>query len=129
MGQAILAGLKLLEERKEQYKKNGVIYYRPWLFLITDGAPQGEPLETTRQAVQQVKAAEAARKVVFFAVGVEGANMKLLGKIANPKRPPVRLRGLQFNRLFQWLSKSAEKIAHSQVGEMVPLPPVDWGTA
>jgi uncharacterized protein YegL len=126
MGSGILKALDLINSRKEQYRTNGVAYYRPWIFLITDGAPQGEPLDVTRQAVQRIKADEAAKKMVFFAVGVEGANFKLLTKIS--VRPPLKLRGLRFVDMFVWLSKSTERIAHSREGEQIALPPVDWGS-
>ena len=66
------------------------------------------------------------KKVVFFAVGVEGANMKLLSKIS--VRQPLKLKGLRFVDMFVWLSKSTERIAHSREGEQVALPPVDWGS-
>lgn len=126
MGTAIIQALDLLDARKAQYRANGVAYYRPWVFLITDGAPRGEPLEVTREAAHRIKADESAKKVVFFAVGVAGANMKLLGKIS--ARQPLQLDGLRFVDMFVWLSKSTERIAHSREGEQVALPPVDWGS-
>jgi uncharacterized protein YegL len=126
MGGGILKALDLIDVRKEQFRTNGVAYYRPWIFMITDGAPRGEPIDVTRQAVQRLKAQEAAKKVVFFAVGVERANMKLLAKIS--VRPPLKLRGLRFVDMFVWLSKSTERIAHSREGEQIALPPVDWGS-
>jgi uncharacterized protein YegL len=126
MGTGILTALDLLDARKQQYRTNGVAYYRPWVFMITDGTPKGEALEVTREAVQRVKAEEAAKKVVFFTVGVEGANFKLLSKIS--VRQPLKLKGLRFVDMFVWLSKSTERIAHSREGEQVALPPVDWGS-
>jgi len=125
MGTGIITALDLIDARKAQYQANGVAYYRPWVFLITDGAPKGEDLEVTRQAAQRVRADEADKKVAFFAVGVEGANMKVLTKIS--VRPPLKLKGLRFVDMFVWLSKSTERVAHSREGEQVALPPVDWG--
>ncbi len=127
MGTAILRALDLIATRKQKYKANGVAYYRPWVVLITDGEPQGEDLQMVRRAIERVHQEEAANKLMFLAVGVDGANMKLLTKIA--VRPPVKLKGLQFTDLFLWLSKSAEKIAYSQVGQQVELPPCEQWSA
>ena len=120
---AIVRALDLLETRKERYRANGVPYSRPWVFLITDGMPQGDTLEVTRQAVQRIRVAEEARKAAFFAVGVEGANMKLLARIS--VRPPLQLTGLRFGELFVWLSASTARAALAYADEQLALPPGD----
>jgi uncharacterized protein YegL len=119
LGTGLLKALDLLEVRKAEYRKQGLPCFRPWVFLVTDGMPQGEPWEVTREALQRVKAAEAARKVVLFAVGVEGANTKFLARLA--ERPPLYLAGLRFVELFTWLSASAGRLASAASGP-VELP-------
>jgi uncharacterized protein YegL len=125
LGAGILFGLDHLETREAWCQFNEVPYSRPWVVLITDGMPQGEPLETTRLAIQRIRNVESARLAVFFAVGIEGANMPLLARIA--VRPAVKLRKLCFADLFTWVAAS---IASDAVLDdtSVALPPIDWGT-
>ena len=92
MGEAIVYALDLMEQRKETYKNNGVQYYRPWVFLITDGAPT----DSWQNAARRIREMEAQRRMLFFAVGVAGADMNKLRQIALPERPPVMLNGLDF---------------------------------
>ena len=122
MGEAIEYALDLLESRKTAYKDNGILYYRPWVFLITDGAPTDD----WKYAAQRVKEAEASRRLCFFAVGVQGADFDTLKQIA-PERPPVMLNGLDFRSLFVWLSTSMKRVSSGKVGEAVALPAVGWG--
>lgn len=124
MGEAIEYALDLLERRKETYKVNGIQYYRPWVFLITDGAPT----DSWQNAAYRVREAEAQRRLLFFAVGVQGADLSKLRQIAPLERPPVLLNGLDFRSMFQWLSTSMKRVSSSQVGgTMVSLPAVGWG--
>lgn len=39
MGHALLKAVEAVERRKQQYKEQGINYYRPWIWLITDGYP------------------------------------------------------------------------------------------
>lgn len=125
MGGAIHKALDMIQARKQQYRANGVAYYRPWVFMITDGEPQGEPESIVEAAAQRLRSDEAAKRVAFFAVGVEGANMQRLAQIV--VRTPVKLVGLNFTEMFVWLSRSMEKVAQSRTDEQVALPPPGWG--
>jgi uncharacterized protein YegL len=126
MGTAIHQALDMLHRRKEQYRTSGVAYYRPWVFMITDGEPQGEPDEVVARAAQRVKDEEAQKRLAFFAVGVENANMARLQEIA--ERTPIKLSGLNFDDMFVWLSASMQAVAQSRPDEQLALPPPDWGT-
>lgn len=123
MGEAIRSSLALLNKRKEIYKQNGLDYFRPWMFVITDGKPTDKGWEA---AARQVKEEERRKSVLFYAVGVEKADMQVLSQFSD-QRTPLKLKGLAFNEMFQWLSKSLSVIAHSRPGEQSPLPPVGWG--
>jgi len=125
-GAAIHQALDMIQARKEQYRANGIVYYRPWVFMITDGEPQGEPDDVVKIAADRIKEDEESKRVVFFAVGVENANMTRLGEIV--VRTPVKLKGLNFVDMFQWLSRSMQAVSHSKVGDQVALPPPGWST-
>lgn len=126
MGSAIHAALDMIHVRKAQFRAHGIAYYRPWIFLVTDGEPQGEPDEVITHAAERIREAEAARRVAFFAVGVEGADMARLTEIS--VRTPVRLIGLNFVEMFIWLSASMQRVSQSRRDEQVALPPAGWGT-
>jgi uncharacterized protein YegL len=125
MGSAIHKGLDMVSSRKAQYSANGVAYYRPWVFLITDGEPQGEPDSLIEQAAQRIREDEDNKRVAFFAVGVEGANMTRLSQLTS--RSPLKLVGLNFQEMFIWLSASMQRVSQSRMDEQIPLPPPGWG--
>ena len=121
MGQAIDAGLDLLQERKRQYKENGIAYYRPWIFLVSDG----EPNDAWDDAVERVHMEVQYGGLAFFVVGVEPrANMEMLSVIASPQQPPVKLTNLKFSEMFVWLSRSQQRVSRSKIGEQIPTLPV-----
>lgn len=126
MGEAIERALSSLEERKTVYKEQGIGYYRPWVFLITDGAPT----DGTRwqEATQKIHQMEKENRLSFFAVGVEGADKAILEQISPPGKPPYFLKDLKFKELFRWVSASVKRVSVGKVGgDMMALPPVsDW---
>jgi uncharacterized protein YegL len=126
IGSAIHKALDIVQARKAQYRTGGIAYYRPWIFLITDGAPQGEPEGVVEDAARRIAEDERNKRVAFFAVGVENADMDKLATIAS--RAPVKLKGLDFVEMFVWLSASMQRVSQSQVGDQIALPPPGWST-
>lgn len=122
MGQAVEVALDAIENRKRDYKAAGVDYYRPWILLISDGMPTDD----ITKASARVAEAENAKKLSFFAVGVEGADMTKLSQLS-PAREPMKLQGVKFGELFVWLSASQSAVSASQPGDKVALPsPSGW---
>lgn len=126
MGAGIHKALDMVQERKSLYRANGIAYYRPWVFMITDGEPQGEMDHLVEQAAIRLQDDEANKRVAFFSVGVENANMMRLNQIA--VRTPLKLKGLNFIEMFVWLSASMSAVSHSQIDEQIALPPIGWGS-
>lgn len=115
MGAAVHQAIDMLEERKQIYKANGIAYYRPWLFLITDGAPNDE----WEAAAARATDGDAANSFALFAIGVDDADFDVLQRFTN--RKPLTLRGNRFREMFLWLSRSLRSVSRSTPGEEVPL--------
>lgn len=121
IGGAITMAIDLINKRKQVYKEHGVGYYKPWIILITDGAPT----DNWSRAAQLVSDGEANKNFSFFAIGVEGANMDTLRQLS--VREPMKLKGLMFREFFLWLSGSLSSVSSKNPGENNKLlPPSGW---
>ena len=109
MGEAIEEGLRMLKSRKQQYREAGISPYRPWVFLITDGAPTDD----TKRAITAIREGEEKREFSFY------ADMGMLSELS--VRAPLRLKGLAFSELFRWLSNSLSSVSRSNVGDQIAL--------
>jgi uncharacterized protein YegL len=124
LGGAVNLALDKLEERKQVYRNSGLSYYRPWIFLVTDGQPTDG--SQWQSAAERLKEAESKKKVAFFAVGVEGADLNTLAQLS--LRQPLHLKELNFRDMFVWLSTSLTNVSHSTTTQEVPLQsPLSWG--
>ena len=124
MGAGIERALDLVDARKKMYRETGVTYYRPRVFMITDGVPDGESAEVVDRAAKRLQVAEASSAVAFFAVAVGNADTQSLSRIV--VRTPLELEGLCFDDLFVWLSASMQSVSQSRPGETVVLPRMNW---
>lgn len=113
MGEALKLSLDMLDERKEKYKASGVDYYQPWLVFMTDGRPEGgDPALLNEQIARITNLVNNKRLTVFpIAIG-ESVDMSVLSKIS-PNRAPLKLKGLNFQEFFTWLSKSVSVVSQS----------------
>ncbi|MCY4413843.1 MAG: VWA domain-containing protein [Alphaproteobacteria bacterium] len=128
LGQGVRMGFQQLTRRCSLFKEAGVGFYRPWMFLVTDGAPTDGNL--WKEVVEDVRVAVEEQKMLFFTVGVEGADLRILRAIAPKSSPPILLQDMRFEELFSWLSVSVCQMSRSSGGEntLYKLPPVDnWG--
>ena len=91
MGEAIETGLALLKSRKDKYKDNGISYYRPWVFLITDGAPT----DNWQRATALIHEGEEKEAFSFFPIAVQGADLSVLKQLTAINQP-IKLSGLKF---------------------------------
>jgi len=136
MGAGINMALDEIESRKQQYRAAGLEYFRPWLFLLTDGSPDaGSEFE---RAVVRLNAAESKSGVTVFAVGVgNSVNFETLTRLSKQRRP-LKLDGLNFRDMFQWLSNSMSAVSNSNnsgadesdlqsLTEQIQLAPPGWG--
>ena len=131
MGEAVCVATDMVAARKEVYKQSGVDYYRPWIFLITDGAPTDADTAHWSEAVGRVLDGDnderGGKKFSFFSVGVQGTDFTYLRTLS--AREPLLLQGLKFQELFSWLSASMRSISSSGTDDRVDLEnPGGWGS-
>ena len=127
MNEGILKALDEIEMRKQLYREQGVGHYRPWLFVLTDGCPTDDNLES--KAISALRSAIDNQKVTYMPMGIgAGADLEQLKKYY-PENWPTKITlsasKQDFQDAFQWLSASLSVISHSnpQTQSTVNLPP------
>jgi uncharacterized protein YegL len=109
-------GINMVKQRKDWYKSTGQKYYRPWVIMITDGAPDDDQRTNLMALSSEIQAGMANKDYCFMAIGVDGADVNVLQSISTSEIPPRMLNGLKFAAFFKWLSST---IASVQGGQSV----------
>lgn len=120
-GAALNEALNAVEERKAKYKESGIQYYRPVVLWVSDGL-QTDDVSEARSRIAEYS---EKKKLTFFPVAVEGADLDAMTDIAG--KQALKLKGVEFGELFSWLSASAASVSASQPGDTVTAPsPAGW---
>jgi uncharacterized protein YegL len=123
LGVGVRLALQRIAEQVKKYNDAGIACNRPWVWMISDGAPTDPDWE---DAARECREAVDRGKVVVFAIGTEGADHKALAKFTDRV---VMLHGLKFAELFLYLSRTASVGSRSAPGaEVQAPPPTGWGT-
>ena len=122
---ATRAGIDMIKARKEWYRNSGQTCYRPYLILITDGYPDSD--QDVPGLALEIKNLAQNKSLNFWPIAVKGADMDMLARIAADKQegslPPMTLEGLEFVKLFTWLSDSFKIISNSKEGKKTDISP------
>jgi uncharacterized protein YegL len=130
LADALNRAMDLIDERKMYYRNNGIGYYQPWVFILTDGEPDNDALWPSASA-RVLQAANSKRATVFAWLTQCDPNdpraQKALRKLAEVAPKPLFLDGARFDEIFVWLSKSLTAVSNSREGDRVQTP-VPTGT-
>jgi len=114
----IREALRMVEERSRFYRRSGTEPYKPWIILVTDGAP----LDDISAVAREVLTAQETGKVRFIALGVGDYNSATLKRLTDVV---FRMEGTDFSSFFNWVSKSMRSVSQSSPGEKPSLPPLE----
>lgn len=127
MKEALELAMLKVNQRKQSYVQHGISYYRPWIFLLTDGAPtddRGLPSDSYRSLIHPLELAAQEQKFTLFTVGidVDARGRDVLNDLSRPfKGRCLDLDNLRFEEMFLWLSGSLSRVSQSTPGEQVQL--------
>ncbi len=125
LNQAIITGLDAIDCRKQEYKDIGVDYWRPWIFLLTDGIPTDD--EYFPDAHRRLQDALQRKKINFFPMGIgPNADINYLKQYTlNGSGIVLKASMDNFKEAFVWLSSSMSVISNSDSSMTnVDLPPL-----
>lgn len=138
MGKGIITAMDLVEERKKIYRSEGTNYFRPWIFMITDGAAtdmdfvnseEPENVEMFKRVKDDLNEGVSGKHFHFFIVGAgDGVDIRMLNELADPEFPPQRLQRGKWDAMFEWLEESLLRLSKSKPGDKVVLPKRDEWT-
>lgn len=120
-----LKGIEIAKARTAWYDETGQPRKRPWVILITDGGPDGD--QDVSLLEREIREGESTKSFVFLPIGVDGADMAFLERIAmhNHDLRPRLMSATKFSEFFRWVSELFSKVMQSKKGEKFAPPTSD----
>ena len=119
MGAGINLAIDKVKERNKFYHSMGTPCFKPWIFMITDGAATDD-LSIARQRIIDE---ENKKRLKFWAIGVPGFNVTELKSLTERC---IALDKAEFSGIFNWLSESMMIISVSNNLSNGAIIPSDW---
>ena len=117
---AIETAIDMISERSKFYRRMGTEPYKPWIILISDGAP----MDNISKVSERVNSLVQSNKLAFWSLSLPGADNSILHQLSG--RRVLNLVGYDFTGFFDWVNKSMRAVSESAPGEKVKgqeLPP------
>lgn len=113
MKEALDVSINMVTERSRFYRKSGAEPYKPWIVLISDGAP----FDDIDEMANKINTLVEQEKLAFWSLAVEGADLEVLHKLSG--RRVLKLAGYDFSSFLDWANKSMRAVSQSSPGEKV----------
>lgn len=122
LAEGLELGLELVETAKVNLRQNGVSYTRPWMFVMSDGAPTSDRA-IWEAAASKCKVSIQEKKLTIFPIAIDSASDAKLNEISDV--PPAKMEAAKFGEFFVWLSDSLSAVTRSRPGDKTELPDTD----
>lgn len=113
MAEALNKAIEMVNERSRFYRRAGTEPYKPWIVLISDGAPFDDVDAMAREINEMVD----NEKLAFWSLAVPGADTEVLHKLSGKR--VLNLSDYDFAGFFDWVNKSMRAVSTSAPGEKV----------
>jgi uncharacterized protein YegL len=120
---AVERTMRCVAEEKAELKRRYLQYYRPHIWLFSDGYPtndRGQPSDDWRRLPESIRVAEEEGRFLFFTVSagdIDPAGDAVLKELAPEAH--LRLDGLDFASMLKLVSASAESAARGLSPEAI----------
>jgi uncharacterized protein YegL len=114
INEALETAINMVTERSRFYRRAGAEPYKPWIVLISDGAPMDTSIDEMANKINELVEQE---RLAFWSLAVEGADMDVLHKLSG--RRVLKLAGYDFTGFLDWANKSMRAVSQSSPGEKI----------